>query len=241
VNVLKGVWYCYACGATGKVEDYVPSTETLLRGLDIEQPPHIYPEEWLNMFDGAGNWPSPYWSQRYGKQVAANFRCGTMPLTGYPTYPMRSLTGDLWGVITRTDGQPKYRYPWNVRASQTLFFGTVRGSDLLLVEGASGVMALDEIRNSIDNITLAGVFGSNLHFPQIQHIRTMAPRRILLGFDADKAGRNGMDAAMHHLNTIAPVVSVDWSRFDPAVADPGDLTARQRIDILDITYHESHL
>ena len=82
VNVLKGVWYCYACGAHGVIEgEHVPTVEEALAILAGTAPPRVLAEAWLDVFDA--DHASPYWTGRYGIEVAA-------PTGAAPTRPPAS-------------------------------------------------------------------------------------------------------------------------------------------------------
>ncbi|CAB4194584.1 Bacterial DnaG primase, TOPRIM domain [uncultured Caudovirales phage] len=235
VNVVKGVWYCYACHAKGTTEDHVPSPEDVIRVLAGEVPPRTYPETWLDLFDARE--PSPYWSQRFGEEVASKHRCGTHFETGVPTYPIRYPNGDLVGVVTRqTEGKSKYLYPSGIRTSGA-FYGEYKPSNVfVLVEGAADVMAIDQ-SGIPDGWTILGCFGSGLHMPQIQLIADYAPKVVIAAFDNDSAGYGAIERAKHQLLDIAPVLSHSWGNVN--ANDPGDAPVEQRIESLCATLLDS--
>jgi Toprim-like len=221
VNVALGVWYCYTCHSSGTLNDHVPTVEEALSILSGKAKPRIYAEAWLDIFDAYQ--PSPYWAKRYGVAVAEMFRCGTHPVTGNPTYPLRGPDGHPRGVVQRQEGTPKYLYPTGARTSDT-FFGlpiTPKGV-VVLVEGASDVMAIHYGAVPSD-WSILGCFGSGVHVPQIDLLRDTAPRLIVAAFDADKAGYSASKRASVALADIAPVVTHDWAAF--GVNDPGDLVS----------------
>lgn len=224
VNTVKQVWFCYACGAHGSVEDHVPTTDDVLRVLQGDAPPVIYPESWLDLFDAYE--PSPYWTKRYGADTANHFRCGTDFQDGSPTYPIRNARGQALGVVRRYDSQPKYRYPANIRVSETLFGLGKRTSVVVLVEGAADVMALHQ-SGIPDNWTALGVFGAGLHFPQVQILADWSPKVVIAAFDDDPAGHHATERAQSQLADIAPVVSVGWATFGGK--DPGEVPVPQRV------------
>ena len=211
VNVVKGLWVCYACRASGTLEGYAPSHEDILRMLDPEKRTRVYPEVWLDMFDG--DHPSTYWASRYGEEVAKAFRCGTDPWTGMPTYPIRDASRRVIGVVRRNDIDPelpKYLYPAGVHASRTL--GGIENASgyvkrLMLVEGMSDVMAMCEAE---PDMLVLGTYGAGLHAPQVQLIHQIGPSEIVAGFDDDDAGRAATERAHHQLQGIR-VIPVDWS------------------------------
>ena len=216
VNVVKGLWVCYACQANGKVEGWAPTADDLQRMLDRkDERVRTYPESWLDLFDGEH--VSPYWATRYGKKVAAAFRCGTDPWTGMPTYPLRDAVGRVIGVVRRNDidpEQPKYLYPPNVHTSRTLF-GIERVqlrqrvARLVLVEGASDVLAIHEIA---PKELVLGCYGAGLHAPQVQLIHQINPSLVVSGFDDDDAGRAATERAMAQLDGL-DVVDLRWGAY----------------------------
>ena len=222
VNTLKGVWVCYACGAAGVVDgiDLVPDAEQLIQILKGDQPERIYPEAWLDVFDAYG--PSPYWTDRFGESVASEYRCGTHPVTGQPTYPVRNVAGDPIGVVVRQDVQPKYKYPYGISTSRTFFGHITPNPVVVLVEGAADVMALAHA-SIPDNWTVLGCFGAGVHAPQARIIGDLAPFVIITAFDDDDAGRSAMQRAEASLSHIAPCASYPWGSIGGK--DPGETTS----------------
>lgn len=241
VNVLKGVWICYACGAKGVVDGdaAIPSADELLTLLKDEEPPRLYAEAWLDTFDA--DHPSPYWEERFGYQVARHFRCGTHPLTGMPTYPLRDASGQVTGVVVRQENeQPKYKYPYGTRTSETFFGDRVHGRVVVLVEGAADVMSLHQA-GIPKGWTVKGCYGAGLHYPQARLIAEMSPSVVIAAYDDDDAGRMATERAAYALTDIAPVVSHRWGRVggkDPAEV-PIDLRITGLQDALRATPYAS--
>jgi len=237
VNVEKGVWYCFTCQASGKVDKKakIPSITEIIKLLSGKTPLKTYPEAWLDLFDITG--PSEYWVKRYGLRVAAKHRCGTHYETGAPTYPIRQADGTLLGVVSRQEGsKAKYLYPSGIRTSAT-FYGTYKPSKVIvLVEGASDVMALDQ-SGIPQEWTVLGCFGSGLHAPQVELIQDLLPKVVVTAFDNDKAGWNAADRAVLQLKSVAPVVTHQW--VDLNVNDPGDAKVSDRIVSIRKTLSES--
>lgn len=228
VNVQLGVWICYACGARGKVDgvDLVPDVDRLFELLAGERQPRTYPESWLDIFDADES--SSYWSKRYGHETASAFRCGTDPVTGRPTYPLREFTtGNVWGVVARDeDGQPKYKYPYGVPTSHTFFGELVYGAVVILVEGAADVMALHAAGLHSDNdITTLGCYGAGLHKPQADHLSYMDAELVILAFDDDDAGRAAMARSDSLIDPVIPRVSYLWGSIGGK--DPGEVSPTQ--------------
>ena len=224
VNTLKGVWYCYACHAHGTLEDHVPSIEQAIAILAGTQPPRVYTESWLDMYDA--HHVSPYWKQRVGHDTAEANRCGTDPITGAPTYPLRDSDGRVTGVVTRHDNGvgPKYKYPYGTATSRTLFGRLVYSRVVVLVEGAGDVMALQQ-SSLPDGWTALGCYGAGLHHVQAQIVARLDPKVVIAAFDDDPAGQAANERAQRALSKIAPVVSHPWGKVggkDAAEAPPAE-------------------
>ena len=222
VNVALGVWYCFSCQSHGTLNDHVPTIDEALSVLSGKAKPRVYAESWLDIFDAYQ--PSPYWAKRYGADLAAYFRCGTHPVTGNPTYPLRGPDGSPRGVVQRQEGDPKYLYPAGVRISDT-FFGRLKPKGVVvLLEGASDVMAVHYDGDVPRDWSVLGCYGSGVHAPQIDLLRDAAPRLIVTAFDADKAGYNAARLAVKSCSEIAPVITHDWAK--QGVNDPGELAGK---------------
>lgn len=231
VNVIKGVWVCYACGARGRVSGSMSSdaVKLALASLKGDEKPRVLPEGWLDFFDISE--PSPYWVSRVGWPVASRFRCGTHPYSGNPTYPLRTPAGAVLGVVERVGGRVKYLYPPGVSVSHLLFGvheaerAGIRPRTVVVVEGAADVMALWSTRGMGNETVAVGCYGSGLHAPQIELIRRMAPTRVVLAFDNDDAGRR---AASRRYELPCPVVKADWAPYK----DAGEATPATRRKVM---------
>jgi len=231
LNVVKGVWFCYGCHTKGTVAGHIPDPKQALKLLaESDEEPRVYPWSWLDVFDA--HHPSPYWAARFGEDTASTFRCGTDPVSGEPTYPLIDSIGDVLGVVRRSEGTPKYRYPYRARTSTCLFMSPWSSGlpeVLILLEGAADVMSLHSAGLPI-GWRAAGCYGAGLHRPQMGLVTGMMPRLIVLAFDSDEAGKRAIEQAWEPCSAIAPTVSVAWSNFD--VKDPAELPPPQRIQAL---------
>lgn len=231
VNVIKGVWVCYACGAHGQVgETRIPEIDHILEVLTGSAPARTYVESWLDVFDADG--PSKYWLQRFGKAVAVDNRCGTDPVSGNAAYPMRDPDGRVWGVVVRSDRTPKYRYPHGVSAATTLYGKRKPASVVVLVEGASDVMALEQ-SGIPEHWVVLGCYGAGTHYPQKQLIVDCNPSLIVCAFDDDDAGRSAAKRTETQLSDVAPVMSHRWGSI--TVKDAAEAPAEARIQAIRTT------
>lgn len=223
VNLEKGVWTCYACGAGGRVGSgsVTAKMTRAISAMTEDTTPHVFDEALLDLYDAAG--PSEYWAGRYGPSVARAFRCGTDPVTGAATYPMRAPNGALWGLVRRStpkmlaDGKPKYLYPSGVSCGRTLFnyrFGMFR--TVVVVEGAGDVMAF-HAAGVPNKMLVVGAYGAGLNAPQVGLVEKLSPQRVVLAFDNDEAGF--VAGGRNYGFTTAQIVVVEWP---DRVKDPGE-------------------
>lgn len=225
VNVLKMVWCCYACGASGTVDGKkTPSIADLEAMLRPEQACRVYPESYLELFDvHLGNW-----AQRFPEWMRWTARLGFDPLTGDATFPVRTPNGLLAGVGRRKavpgDG-PRYVYPPRWSAARSMFFAGEPGDVLVLVEGAGDAVGVAET-----GAYAAACYGSGLHQPQVDLVMRRAPKLVLIATDADDAGRAGARRAAAALSTKVQVEFVDWALVE--AKDPMDLTVEERRELL---------
>lgn len=196
VNVAKGVWICYTCGAHGTTSEIIESSDYEFgQGLlDVLDTPEIriYPETWLDLFHTPAH-RCEYWLSRFSIQAVDHFRLGYDYTNGNPVYPMRDPQGQIIGIVARQlDKQPKYLYPRGVTKNALLFNYTPSQRDyVLLVEGAMDAVACWEA--GFDAMAL---YGSRLSIAQITLLARTGVRRVGLVLDNDAAGRRAVDG--HH-------------------------------------------
>lgn len=220
VNVLKGLWYCYACHASGTVDEKaVPTTDQLFSMLEPDKSARRYPESYLDLFDN-----DDYWGQRFPDWLCWYARLGTDPFTGDATFPVRTPSGYLAGVGRRREQEePRYKYPWGWSASTVL-----GGLDqlpafpyLVLTEGYADAVSLWEV-----GVPAACTFGAGLHLPQLEMVYRRDLRCVLTGYDMDKAGAT---ATVRSVAALRPVIDqvarIEWPAKDPAECAPADRLA----------------
>jgi len=230
VNVIKGVWCCYACKATGTVDGKkAPSPELLESMLGKGEGGRTYPESYLELFDYTGDdYGACYWSTRFPAWVAACARLGQDPFTGEATFPVRTPEGVLAGVGRRRndpDAHPRYVYPFNWSASRVMFAPFMPHHQervLVIVEGAADAAAIAEVGAEV-----RACYGSALHLPQREYVARLNPKLVLVAFDNDSAGNAGWLDAKDQLSDLAPIVRVNWEPGgDPAGTPYGDRVSR---------------
>jgi hypothetical protein len=189
LNIVKGQWYCYTCGAKGKLggeallaePDYAVMKLWLDRKLGEGT---TYPESWLSRWDSGP--VHPYWIERVGEPAARAFRLGFDSEVDAVTYPLRDPTGQVLGVVRRALGGdgPKYRYPTGVDVGRLLFnYTPTHRQTVVLTEGA-----LDAIALWRSGVEAFAIYGSRLSEHQVRLIDRIDPEYIYTCYDADDAG-----------------------------------------------------
>lgn len=243
INVKKRLWCCYACGRGGTLEQLLgeriadENIEDMLAEITGEliddHTRETYPEAWLDQFDAAG--VHPYWIRRgLSEAVCRKFRLGYDFDTGRATYPLRSPSGAVLGVVgrlvddePRPDGshRPKYKYPPGANISQTLFaYYLVRNGarDVVLAEGALDAIAMWDV-----GIPALAQMGARLSRAQIDLLRALGLRTLTFAYDQDHAGREAMERAITNpLLNFCALRIMSWS--PQAAKDPMDLPPEQR-------------
>lgn len=239
VNVTLGVWYCYACHASGKV-DTKSKKALALADLQAMINPEVavrtYAEAYLELFDNdLGNW-----AKRFPRWIRWHASFGSDPITGDATFPVRTPNGILAGVGRRVEspaaGESRFRYPPRWSASRSMFFAGLHDEVLCITEGAS-----DTVANAEAGCFSAACYGSGVHAPQIELIARHHPKLVLLGLDADDAGQRGtygftdnkgkkMPGAKEILERSYEVAVIDWA-FEHA-KDSASLPVAVRADLI---------
>lgn len=229
VNVNKGVWYCFSCGAKGKVDGYLPDQDVadvrdeVLALLSEEKV--IHSEKWLDQFDSGP--VHPYWLSRFSEEACREFRLGYDYGKDAPCYPLRDAKRRVLGVVLRNlDGLgPKYKYPYGVDIRDHLFgYEAIHQPVVVLVEGAMDAIAVWEA----GYVGLA-CYGSHLSNKQLRLLQKIDPSLVVLMFDADRAGHAASREAMAALEEVGiPSVRPVWDDVYKDVAEM-PVTIRQQV------------
>lgn len=213
VNVVKGLWVCYSCGASGKVdENYeVPDhifTKEINRILDDRQR-MVYPESWLKLYNATG--PGEYWLSRYSPEACEHFGLGQTPEGDWATYPLRDESGSILGVVRRTltGDKRKYVYPFGFEISEHLFnYHGCTKDTIVLTEGATDVFAAWEV-----GYDAMAVYGVNATPSQVRLIHRYAPTKIILAFDQDRAGNLLAEQWREALGDMYHITRPKWRKY----------------------------
>lgn len=207
VNIIKMVWVCYACGASGRVdgEDLLGDIDPLMFRRHVAKqmkPETTKSEGWLNVYESS----HPYWRSRFSEEVVEHFGLGHDYEADAATYPLRNNSGSVLGVVRRSlSSGPKYIYPYGVDIGKLLFnYHQVNKDYIVLTEGATDAMAAWEV-----GVDACAIYGARLTKPQAQLIRQLDPTVILCAFDQDEAGFQAFRTVLWRM-TEYPVSRVEW-------------------------------
>jgi len=226
VNVAKAVWYCYACGAKGKLDGtYEIDPFNLLEEInEISKEQKLYPEGWLDVYDEPND---KYWNERFTKEAIVQFRLGRDRSKDVPTYPLRDPFGRVLGVVARNIEGPKYKYPRGVKTSNLLFNYEMDKYEPypILVEGAMDVVAVWEA-----GYTAYGCFSAALYDGQLDLLAKQNPAIVFLAYDMDRAGKAARIEAASKLGKMGILTrSIEW---DDTYKDLGEMPIDLRKELL---------
>lgn len=240
-NVAKGLFCCFSCGERGTARRMVKkmgevwtepaaSVEYLQAKLDfLVNPPAIsrqdpIPEATLRRYGGT---PHRYWIKRgFTPETIQAWSLGYDPLTGCCTIPYRTPEGSLLGVILRRidNGFPKYKYPKGFDRAHSLFGSwrvTHRHSTVAVVEGS-----LDAVSCWQAGVPALAQYGSSLSRGQVDLLKRIGVRRVVLMYDNDTAGIKATQTAHEMLDGHAILVK-DVQYPDGFPSDPGGMNTTQ--------------
>ena len=257
INVRKGLWVCYSCGAGGRVIDLLDgiqvedeSTDDLVQSLieDVErlsQPSQDLPERWLDQFLGA---PHPYWLRRgFTEDTIEEFQLGYDP-TFQPrwdappvetvTMPLRVPSGALRGVTRRRldNATPRYHYPAHADVSAFLYAyeRVAEGRPhVAITEGAVDAMLLWQ-----EGIPALAAYSDRLSHAQEALLRRLDPVTITIAFDQDPPGRRAAQRILQGDRRKPPAdlgaAMVRVAEWPPSEGkDIGDLEPHRRREVIE--------
>ena len=229
VNVVKGLWFCHSCHASGSLDgpidvdphDLVTQVNEILSDKEIS----VYPESWLTLYKGT----SEYWESRFTQRAIDYFDLGFDPVKEMSCYPLRNPIGEIHGLVYRNNdptSKRKYKYPYGINISNYMFnYSRERRDTVVLVEGAADAIALWEI--GIEAFAVLGNHPSNTH---INLIKRVEPKRIVLAFDMDSGGNSASVIIDDALGGQYEVVRATWD--DNLGKDPAELNELHRSNFI---------
>lgn len=230
VNVDKGVWVCYSCGAGGRLDDLLsgvriadPDPDRNLVAVDdnlaADVQPREYPAAWAGLYMVGDR--HPYWRSRFSDAAIDHFGLGYDYERGCCTYPLRAEGGALLGVVRRNlgDQRPKYVYPKGIKTHDYLFgwehWPYPYDGPVVLVEGAMDVVALWEA-----GVPALGIYGSRISDRQSRMVRALNAPYVVCAFDQDDAGRGATERVLSSpVGDSCPVYKAVWEGSAKDVAE----------------------
>lgn len=216
-NIDKGLWVCFKCGQGGSAKrlvksiggsysDPAVSVQVLQSALDNLKmkakirPTQILEENYLLRFKGDS--PDGYWSsRRFTAATREKWGLGYDPIYDRCTIAYRDVENKLLGVIQRRldNDFPRYLYPKGFGRSESLFGSWEslhrRGNEATLVEGSTDCIFLDQC----GYFSLAQ-YGSSISTRQVQLLRRLGLKKLILFYDYDEAGRKAETQAIQMLD-----------------------------------------
>lgn len=236
VNVQRRVWFCYSCGAGGRLPDdvepdYKALTNRIRALLDGPQE-----RPWTATMIDLHSRPHPYWRSRFSEDAVQHFALGSDPATGRAAYPVRSSTGGVVGIVTREvvadSGAARYLYPAQIRMGQHLFnYTPQRVSALVLTEGATDAIAAWEA-----GVHAVGTYRNGISESQAALVRRMDPDIVWVAYDQELSGRRGYRQVKEMLGAD---LRVEWMEWDAEHKDLASMPLDTRSHILDAHLHRA--
>lgn len=194
VNVRKGLYVCFSCGARGSVEgasSIVEASEVLamLNGLAHPRSKHepSMPEESLARYMGNDE----YWIGRgFDIETIERFQLGFDTINNAAVIPVRDEYGVLRGTILRYmnhDDGPKYKNPRGFERRRSFFGAWLVGEHddtAVLVEGPVDAMRVWQA----GHCGLA-LYGTRFTDEQRRLLSRLGIKHVVLFLDNDRAGK----------------------------------------------------
>lgn len=223
VNVVTGKWVCMVCHSKGKADKYeVPEQYVIDKVRNLDRQQRTIPDSMAELFID-----SEYWLSRFSPEACREFELMFDPIKEKSLYTLRDSTDSLLGFVYRNEpgSHPKYRYPRGVSTSSLLYGLSKVNSDVVFImEGAPDVVSMWEA-----GFSSVGTYGSVLYPAQIALLGRLAPRKVVVAYDMDKAGWEGSYAALRALKDMGiPAIRAAWTEeYKDAAEMP--ISARRRI------------
>lgn len=237
VNVAKGVFVCFACGAKGHVNriaqhlgvegfgitasDEVALASQITRALDVfdqsQRSVQVMPTVALEPFYlDRGLW---YWVGERGlsEDTVVGFGLGFDLIENAAVVPMHDIVGNLLAVSRRYIDHSEYRWKYpraRYKKSHNLYLGHECWHQETIVVTEGQVDALKVWDAGFPAVALCG---SSVSVQQVELLRRLAPERIVSMFDNDDAGRRG-HAQLREMVTWDRVRRAQYSSPDPGSA-----------------------
>ena len=250
INVRKGLFVCYACGAKGKVDQLagflkvgnaatpiertVDDVKKKLHELNSEPPQHrgvssLWVDHWAEQPQAEALWES----RGIDKKTMEEFGLGYDGMHDALTIPVHHpAKRQVLSVIRRRmnpePGQPKYHYERGFKISEHLFGSWQvrtryeRNMKVAITEGSIDAMAMWSA-----GIPAVALLGARVSETQSRLLRQLDPMAFVVMTDADEAGRTAAQQIVEVLSGSG--IMVEAPRHWPkGKKDPGEMTEDER-------------
>lgn len=225
INVAKGVYNCFSCGARGTIEDLVSriketsisnALELLqlwgfgkldreLREKDEYERPEFIPEGLLAYFDKV-------------EDAFAEIYHGEVDDIDCLIYPVRNKQGKLVGAMARSTEGRFHKVLWNM-AKKSYLFGENEielEEPLIICEGPGDVVSLR--KSGLNNsVALMGISCSD---EQVERLLSLSSQ-FIVWLDKDLSGAKGMNTLLKKMDNRARMRYVDPWKV-PEIKKKGD-------------------
>lgn len=231
------------------LEEVIETIETLLKSEYEVVRPTVgipYPAEYL--LPDAKNQAFEYWCHLRGldAKTIEDYRLSFDTITEDAIVPLCDINGRIGGFIRRvtdpralTSGKPKYLYPKGLQISHYLFGADIARKvmnenkkekvNLVITEGSIDAMSIYPLTNMpLHRISYVGVaiLGARMSNYQAEIIKKLAPDKIIIATDRDRAGREAetqISWAIKELKMGIPCVIAKWdSQYGKDLAELDD-------------------
>lgn len=225
INIEKGVYNCFSCGARGTIEDLVAKIKDCsvasalsmltdwgfdrlaveLERKEVNEPPEFLPEGIL------------YYYEQIPDDFAEVYR-GEVDGKDCLIYPVRNRDGKLVGALARSQTDKWHKVMWNMNKKRYLY-----GEDkiepekpVIIVEGPGDLIALR--KSGLPNaVALMGISCSD---EQVEKLLSLSST-FVVWLDKDRSGAKGMNNLLRKLEKRATMLYVDpWKQAK--IKDRGD-------------------
>jgi DNA primase len=185
---------------------------------------HLLSEAMLGMYNPGPNDYNTLIQRGFDPQVLASAEVGYDRVLRRNTFPIRSKTGRFTGLIGRSirtsrNGTTRWKVYWETRIREQLYNvqNVLENQELLITEGPLDV--LRAIQFDYPSNSIVGIFSATPTRTQLDLIRSLSPKSIILGLDADEAGAIG---TLKLLETFIDEVPMFQLEFPKNTKDIGE-------------------
>lgn len=259
VNVRKGVFVCYACGAKGNIkqlaqhlgvvqgsatlEEHAAGVKDKIREYMTPVTQKIIAPEWLQTWRLGDDYRSMWATRGIVDERVLNYFClGYEPISHQLVIPVHkpnanSVVSYIRRNLGELNGRPKYLYQHEFKISQNLYGSwqvrahspVARIRSVAITEGSIDTLSMWQV-----GIPSVAILGSRVSSTQLSLLEQLDPIEYVIMTDHDTAGRKAAVEIATKLRRSGIIVSepADWPSH---AKDPADLTPDERVNAFNNT------